>query len=103
MKAAGLEKSSTSGVESSVRVLLLEESLADSQDILEELRATGMTIEPTVVSTRQEFLEAIGSQDFSIVLSAYRLPDWSGLEAFEELQKAGKAIPFILVTGVFGE
>ncbi len=103
MKAVGLEKSSTSGVESPVRVLLLEESLADSQDILEELRATGMTIEPTVVSTRQEFVEAIGSQDFSIVLSAYRLPDWSGLEAFEELQKAGKAISFILVTGVFGE
>ena len=51
MKAAGLEKPGTSGVESPVRVLLLEESLADSQDILEELRATGMTIEPTVVST----------------------------------------------------
>jgi CheY-like chemotaxis protein len=70
-----------------VRVLLLEESLADSQDILEELRAGGMTIEPTVLATRQEFLEAITAQDFSIVLSTYELPGWSGLEAFEELQR----------------
>jgi len=80
------------------RVLLLQESLADSQDVLEELRAAGMTIEPTVLATRQEFVEAIASQDFSIVLSAYTLPGWSGLEAFEELQKAKKQIPFILVT-----
>lgn len=81
-----------------VRVLLLEESLADSQDILEELRAGGMTIEPTVLATRQEFLEAITAQDFSIVLSTYELPGWSGLEAFEELQRVKKGMPFILVT-----
>jgi two-component system, cell cycle sensor histidine kinase and response regulator CckA len=81
-----------------VRVLLLEELLADSQDILEELRTAGMSIEPTVLATRQEFVEALASQDFSIVLSAYELPGWSGLEAFEELQRAKKRMPFILVS-----
>jgi CheY-like chemotaxis protein len=61
-----------------VRVLLLEES-ADSQDALEELRAAGMTIEPTVLATRREFVEAIASQDFSIALSEYTLPGWRHL------------------------
>jgi two-component system, cell cycle sensor histidine kinase and response regulator CckA len=89
--------------ETTLHVLLLEDSLADSQKILEELRAGGMTIEPVVVATRQEFLDAIVYQDFSIVLSAYRLRDWNGLEALHELKKIGKRTPFILVTGAIGE
>jgi two-component system, cell cycle sensor histidine kinase and response regulator CckA len=106
MKAIDLEQSVLGAIESlaaPVRVLLLEESLADSQDILEELRAAGMNIEPTVVATRREFREAILFHNFSIILSAYQLPEWSGLDAFDELQKAGKTTPFILVTGVLGK
>lgn len=103
MKGIGLEKALVNTTEATVRVLLLEGSLADSQDILEELRAAGMNIEPTVVANQQEFLEAIASQEFSVILSAYRLPGWSGLEAFDELQKTGKATPFLLVTGGLDE
>jgi CheY-like chemotaxis protein len=96
MKAMDVQKTVLAATELSVRVLLLEESLADSQDMLEELRVAGVTIEPTVVATRREFVEAISSQDFSIIVSAYRLTEWSGMEAFEELQKTGKTTPFIL-------
>jgi PAS domain S-box-containing protein len=103
MKAIRLEKSVVNINESPVRVLLLEESLADSQDILEELRASGMAIEPTVVGTRNEFLEATSNQDFSVILSAHRLQEWTGLEAFDELLRAGKPTPFILVNGELGE
>jgi two-component system, cell cycle sensor histidine kinase and response regulator CckA len=99
-----IEKSVRVASAETVHVLLLEDSLADSQRILEELRASGMAIEPMVVATRHEFLEAIASQDFSIILSAYRLREWSGLEALDELKKAGKTTtPFILVSGVLGE
>jgi PAS domain S-box-containing protein len=81
-----------------VRVLLLEDSPSDSQVICEQLRAAGISIEPTILAARQEFVEAIAEKDFSIVLSAHQLPGWSGLEAFEELQRAKKGVPFILVT-----
>jgi CheY-like chemotaxis protein len=97
MKAIGVQQTVPKAMEEPVRVLLLGDSLTDSQDILEELRAAGINVEPTVVSARREFLEAISSQDFSIVLSAHRLAEWSGLEALGELQKAGKIAPFILV------
>ena len=104
MKATiSIEKSVRTATEAIVHVLLLEDSLQDSQRILEELRASGMPIEPMVVATRHEFLEAIASQDFSIILSGYRLRDWSGLEALNELKKARKTTPFILVSGVLGE
>ena len=103
MKAIGVEGIVLNETESPVRVLLLEESLADSQDMLEELRAAGLVIEPTVVATRQEFREAISSQEYSIILSAHTLPDWSGMEAFEELQKMGKTTPFILVAGAIAK
>jgi len=86
-----------------LRVLLLEESHMDSQGILEELRASGLAIESTVVASRREFLEAISSQDFSAILSAYELPDWNGMKALCELRKAGNETPFILVTDVLGE
>ena len=64
-----------------IRILLLEESPADSQHILEELHATGMTIEPTIARSCREFLDTIAIQNFSLIVSAYRLRDWSALEA----------------------
>jgi PAS domain S-box-containing protein len=37
-----------------------------------------------------------------LILCASRLREWSGLEVFEELQKAGKQTPFILINGDLG-
>lgn len=103
MKAIDIEKAVKTNTLPSVRVLLLQKSQVDSQIILEELRATGMVIEPTVVASRSEFLEAISSHDYTAILSAYELPEWNGMQALHELRKAGRQAPFILVTGVFEE
>ena len=99
MRAMGVGRTATVTEEVPLRLLLLEESLSDTQDLLEELRVAGMAVEPTVAATRQEFLDAITTQEFSIVLSAYRLTGWNGIEAFEELKKLGKTTPFVLVSG----
>jgi hypothetical protein len=63
MKAMGLEKSMVMASGSPVPVLFLDESLAGSREILEELQAAGMIIDSTVVTDRREFLEAIRAQD----------------------------------------
>jgi two-component system, cell cycle sensor histidine kinase and response regulator CckA len=86
-----------------LRILLLEHSATDAEKILRELQNAGFAVEPTVVSSRQDFLAAVASSDFSVVLSAYQLPEWDGMQAFEELRRSGKNVPFILVTGVLGE
>ncbi len=59
MEALHVQAPVIAATEPPLRLLLLEKSLADSQDILEELRAAGMAIEPTVVATRDEFLDTI--------------------------------------------
>ena len=100
MKAIDLKKSEEAI--SPLRVLLLEESVSDSQNILEELRTAGMAIESTVVGNRGEFIDAIMSQEFGVILSAHRLTDWNGLGALGELQKIGKAAPFLVVNGEMG-
>jgi CheY-like chemotaxis protein len=86
-----------------LRILLLEHSATDAEKILRELQNAGFAVEPTVVSSRQDFLTAVASSDFSVVLSDYQLPEWDGMQAFEELRPSGKDIPFVLITGVLGE
>jgi len=103
MKSIGAGKSASNVSERPVKVLLLEESLAGSQEILQKLRTAGLTIEPTVVATKGEFREAIQSQDFSVIVSAHRVKEWSGLEALSEIHEAGKLTPFILVDGELGD
>jgi len=103
MEATDLAKSVNGGAVVSLRVLLLEPSQKDAEKILHELRAAGFAIEPAILSRREEFLEAISSIEFSVILSAYQLPDWNAMEALEELRNAGKNVPFLLVTGVLGE
>jgi len=100
MKAIDLKESERA--KNPLRVLLLEESVADSEDILEELRAAGIAIEPIVVANRGAFVDAIMSQDFGVVLSAHQSTDWNGLGALGELQKTGKAAPFLIVNGEMG-
>jgi DNA-binding NtrC family response regulator len=40
---------------------------------------------------------------YDIVLSDYELPEWTGLEALEQLNKLEQDIPFILVTGALDD
>ena len=103
MEAIDLAKSANDSAVVSLRILLLEPSAKDADRILQELRTAGFAIEPTVISRREEFLEAISCGEYSVILSAYQLPDWNAMEALGELRKAGKNVPFLLVTGVLGE
>jgi two-component system cell cycle sensor histidine kinase/response regulator CckA len=86
-----------------LQILLLEDSAEDARKILEYLRSAGFALEPTIVSSRIEFLEAVSSGDFAVIFSDYQLPDWDGMQALQELRRTGKNTPFILVTGVLGE
>ncbi len=86
-----------------LRVLLVEHSSHDIELILFELRDSGFRVEPILVETRDEFHRALASGSFDAVLADYRLPGWSGLDAFADLRASGRDIPFLLVTGTLGE
>ena len=51
---------------------------------------------------REEFSRQIRSTYYDVILSDYALGPWTGVDAFNLMQKAGRDVPFILVTGSFG-
>jgi PAS domain S-box-containing protein len=67
------------------------------------MNKAGFEIQADVVDTREAFAAKLQSRLYDVVLSDYRIPRWSGVEAFHLLRQSGKDIPFILVTGTLGE
>ncbi|MBI2681839.1 MAG: response regulator [Acidobacteriales bacterium] len=86
-----------------LRVLVIEDSEADAELSLRELRRAGVTFESVLVANERAFLEQLRRGHCDLILSDYNLPGWSGMAAFEALRREGKDIPFILVTGSMGE
>ncbi|MFY9584380.1 MAG: PAS domain S-box protein [Candidatus Acidiferrales bacterium] len=86
-----------------LRVLIIENSRSDAEPILQELRKAGFKFCADLVETAEEFSERLHAQNYDVVLSDYRLPQWTGMDALSQLQQMGKDIPFLLVTGTLGE
>ena len=55
------------------------------------------------VETQEDYLAALKSRAWDIVISDHVLPQFSGPEALKLLRNQGSDIPFIMVSGVFGE
>lgn len=86
-----------------IHVLLLEDNPADAELSLRQLRRDGLQVDADIVRTLDEFKERIKSRTYDIVLGDYRLPGWTGMEAFQWLRAAGHDLPFILVSGTLGD
>ena len=103
MKTGTLEEKFTPNSTARLRVLILGHSQHDADLILSELKEAGLYAGYTLVQDRQQFVRALEASEFEAVLSDFRLPGWTGIDAFRELRASGKDIPFLLVTGTLGE
>jgi signal transduction histidine kinase len=90
-------------VTSLLRILLLEDSDMDAELIQELLEADDFVCDVTRVQTRSEFLVALESDGFDLVLADYTLPSFDGISAFELTRGARPDLPFIFVSGSLGE
>jgi PAS domain S-box-containing protein len=86
-----------------IRALIVEHDRGDVDLMIRELRHADIQVEYEVAETREDFREKLRESYFDVVLADYRLPQWNGLEALDELKQSGKDIPFLLVTGTLGE
>lgn len=86
-----------------LRALIVEDSDADLELMIRQLKNSGFQVEHRQVDNERDFRAILQDEEFDVVLSDYRLPRWNGLQALEELRKSGKDIPFLLVTGTLGE
>jgi two-component system cell cycle sensor histidine kinase/response regulator CckA len=87
-----------------LHVLLLEDSPADAELILHELRRGGYEPVARRVTSRAEMLEALRDGSWQIVLLDYTLLGGeTALEALASLAELNVDLPAILISGVIGE
>ena len=85
-----------------IRVLLLEDRVADAELILRELRRSGFEPECLRVDNEADFVARL-APTIDIILADYTLPQFDGLEALRCLQELKLDIPFIIITGSLGD
>jgi len=86
-----------------VRVLIVEDSEADSELEITALINNGLKIYARRAETFEAFIKELEDFRPSIILSDYSLPSFNGREALIYLRKNHYNIPFILVTGAQSE
>jgi two-component system cell cycle sensor histidine kinase/response regulator CckA len=86
-----------------LRILIAEDDPADLELTIGELKKSGIDVEIDTASTREAFAEKLRMQSVDMVLSDYRMPGWTGMDAFSEIVKSGLDVPMILVTGTLGD
>ena len=84
-----------------LHVLILEDNPHDAELLLRELKR-GFQPQWTRVDDEAGFLAALAAEP-EIILSDYHMPLFDAPRALELLQKSGRDIPFIIVSGAVGE
>ncbi|HYM92259.1 MAG TPA: PAS domain S-box protein [bacterium] len=85
-----------------IRVLILEDTPADAELMVRELRDAGFTPSWERVDTEEGFLTQLAFAP-DIILADYALPRCNGLRALRLLRQLALEIPCILVSGTIGE
>jgi two-component system cell cycle sensor histidine kinase/response regulator CckA len=86
-----------------LRILIAEDNPADLELTVGVLQKSGLDLDIDSVSTREGFAEKLHKHSVDMVLSDFRMPGWTGMDAFSEIVKSGQDVPMILVTGTLGD
>ncbi|HTQ51371.1 MAG TPA: PAS domain S-box protein [Candidatus Acidoferrales bacterium] len=86
-----------------LHVLFVEDSENDLKLLLEELHQKGYEAVYERVQTPTELTSALDRHPWDVVLSDYALPRFSGPDALKLLREKGLDVPFIVVSGTYGE
>jgi two-component system cell cycle sensor histidine kinase/response regulator CckA len=86
-----------------LRVLLVEDSPQDAELIAWELRRAGYDVTLTTVSQAAELTAALQRQRWDLILSDYKLPGFSAVDALRAMHEHNVDLPFIIVSGSVGE
>jgi len=90
-------------INSPMRVLLVEDSAADAELIIDQLQEAGIELRHDRVASATVLALALQSFEPDIVLSDLSMPGFSGYEALEQVRRALPELPFIFVSGTMTE
>ena len=88
---------------STFQFLLLEDKLQDTEAIQAVLTDGGIDCELLRVDTRADFVRALETAEFDLLLAAYAMRGFDGIAALETARKIRPKIPFIFVSASLGE
>jgi PAS domain S-box-containing protein len=88
---------------SPLRILHIEDNLADAELTRDLLETGGIACTLTRVETESALLEALQHAEFDIVLADYSLPQFDGESALRIVREQRPSLPFIFVSGTMGE
>jgi len=87
----------------SLRILHLEDSVADAELVRGLLEEEGISCSVTCVKTRKDFQAELDRGAFDLILSDYSLPQFDGLTALAMARQRHPHKPVIIVSGTMGE
>ncbi len=85
-----------------LRILHLEDNPADAMLVRDLLAMDELPAEIRHVSNKRDFLAAMESK-CDLIISDYRLPGFTGLDALKIVRDRHPLLPFILMSGTIGE
>lgn len=86
-----------------IRILLLEDNVADAELTQFALRKGGLNFSLVRVETCEDYESQLRERPPALILSDYSLPGFNGQDALTVAQERCPDIPFIFVTGTMGE
>jgi PAS domain S-box-containing protein len=86
-----------------LRCLLVEDSEDDAQLVLHRLRSGGFDPSFERVDNAEAMRAALERQPWDIVISDFRMPGFSGMDALTLVRARDDDLPFILLSGQMGE
>ena len=86
-----------------LRVLFIEDSALDTELEARALRNGGLNIQTKRVETREDLVRTLKTLNPELVISDYSLPSMDGLTALKTVWEVLPEVPFIFVSGTFGE
>jgi signal transduction histidine kinase len=85
-----------------LRVLFIEDSVADVALLERQLLLGGYAVTARRVDTSADLLDALRAA-WDLIIADFRLPGWSGLEALRLVNATAPDVPFLVVSGAISE
>jgi formate hydrogenlyase transcriptional activator len=85
-----------------LHVLIVEDSPADAEILVHEIRRAGFPLKWTRVASELEYLAVVDSS-VDVIVADYTLPAFDAMRALKLMQERDLDIPFIVVTGSVSE
>ncbi|GAA5786223.1 hypothetical protein GCM10007860_32620 [Chitiniphilus shinanonensis] len=86
-----------------ISLLLIEDDARDAELLLATLERAGYALDPMLVDCEVDLRAALARRPFSLILSDFLLPGFSGEKALRIARELAPETPFIFVSGLSGE